>query len=290
VTGRFGSNVYALHDEPLPLVDTLHLDPGYMAFLRDAGRHHHARVRRISMAVSASLDKDIRSGQDVLAPVNAIERRLEAVRAIHRGGERRYFNFSAAVLSNLANAGADPVKPDQDQNSKAVDHCPQNSTAASCSSKKLKTTTTTNTQSENSARETSRLEELIYPRRLQSNERALAARYLAQVLADQRQAVLVELEGRLQAERQGAGPVYDVLRYLHQLCVAVNRGGLLPNLGLKIQSERERMRREMERMQREAVAKERERLARASCPPGASPLAEIRKTLGMPRSPAPRNR
>jgi hypothetical protein len=94
----------------------------------------------------------------------------------------------------------------------------------------------------------------------------------------------------LQAERQGAGPVYDALRYLHQLCVAVKRGGFQPNLGLKIQSERERKRREMDRMQREAVAIERERLARASCPPGASPLAEIRKTLGMPRSPATRNR
>jgi hypothetical protein len=289
-SGRFGGNVYALHDEPLPLVDALHLDPGYMAFLRDAGRHHHARVRRISMAVSASLDEDICSGQDVLAPVSAIERRLEAVRAIHRGGERRYFNFSAAVLSNLANAGADPVKPDQHQNSKAVDHCPQKSKAASCSSKKLKTTTTTNTQSENSARETSRLDELIYPRRLQSNQRALAVRYLAQVPGDQRQAVLDELEGRLQAERQGAGPVYDALRYLHQLCVAVNRGGFHPNLGLKIQSERDRQRREIERVQREADTRERERLERASCPPGASPLAEIRKSLGMPRSPAPRNR
>jgi len=29
--GRFAGNIYALHDEPLPLVDALHLDPGYMA-------------------------------------------------------------------------------------------------------------------------------------------------------------------------------------------------------------------------------------------------------------------
>jgi hypothetical protein len=151
-SGRFGGNVYALHDEPLPLVDALHLDPGYMSFLRDAGRHHHARVRRISMAVTASLDEDIRSGQGVLAPVSAIERRLEAVRAIHEGGERRYFNFSAAVLSNLTNAGADAVKPDQDRNSKA----------ASCSSKKLNTTTTTKTEYENSAREASQPEKSIW--------------------------------------------------------------------------------------------------------------------------------
>ena len=73
--GRFSGNVYALHDEPLPLADALHLDPGYMAFLQAARRHHHARVRRIAAALCASLDADIRAGKDVLAPVNLIERR-----------------------------------------------------------------------------------------------------------------------------------------------------------------------------------------------------------------------
>ncbi len=32
-SGRYGGNVYALRDEPLSLVDVLHLDSGYMAFL-----------------------------------------------------------------------------------------------------------------------------------------------------------------------------------------------------------------------------------------------------------------
>ena len=40
----------------------------------------------------------------MLAPVNAIERRLEAVDAIQRGGNRRYFSFSASVLASLSNA------------------------------------------------------------------------------------------------------------------------------------------------------------------------------------------
>ena len=35
-SGRFRGNVFALHDEPLPLVDVLHLDTGYMQFLHDA--------------------------------------------------------------------------------------------------------------------------------------------------------------------------------------------------------------------------------------------------------------
>ena len=35
-SSRFQGNVFALHDEPLPLVDALHLDTGYMQFLHDA--------------------------------------------------------------------------------------------------------------------------------------------------------------------------------------------------------------------------------------------------------------
>ena len=151
--GRFGGNVYALHDEPLPLADALHLDPGYMAFLEEAAGHHHARVRRIVQAVSASLDQDIRSGKDVLAPVNPMERRLEALHTIQRGGDRRYFSFNAEVIAGLANSGVRRDGSNQDQNSKAVKPDPQKSKSALRSSSKYKnTTTTTPTDSKGIAR------------------------------------------------------------------------------------------------------------------------------------------
>ena len=285
--GRFSGNVYALHDEPLPLADALHLDPDYMAFLQAARRHHHARVRRIAAALCTSLDADIRAGKDVLAPVNLIERRLEALHAIHQGGGRRYFSFSAAILSSLANTGAerDDVDQGQDQNSKAVDQ-DQNLKAVPCSSKDInKTTTTTKTDSERAARASAALENLIFPAHLEDNQRALAMRYLARVPVEHRQAVLDELEGRLQAARHGAKPVYDALRYLHHLCTEVNRGGFHPNLGLKVQGARERRRRDAERSREEAAARERKRQARAPRPPGKSPLAEMRKKLGLPPAP-----
>ncbi|MDN5869221.1 MAG: STY4528 family pathogenicity island replication protein [Nitrococcus sp.] len=284
--GRFGGNVYALHDEPLPLADALHLDPGYMAFLQDAANHHHARVRCVVAAVSATLDDDIRSGKDVLAPVNPIERRLDAIHAIERGGDRRYFSFNAEVLARLSSSGARRDRADQDQKSKVVKPDPQNSKAVLRSSSKYINTTTTTTTPKNyseSAREAVSIETLIVPARLKDNQRALAARYLATIPVEDRQPVLDELAGRLLAEQRGAKPVYDELRYLHHLCVQVNRGGFVPNLGLKIQAERDRRRREAERLREEAAQRERkERAARA---PGESPLAEIRKRLGMPKAP-----
>ena len=289
--GRFGGNVYALHDEPLPLADALHLDPGYMAFLEEAAGHHHARVRRVVQAVSTSLDQDIRSGKDVLAPVNPMERRLEALHAIQRGGDRRYFSFNAEVIAGLANSGVRRDESNQHQNSKAVKPDPQKSKSVLRSSSKYKnTTTTTPTDSKDSAREAVSLESLIVPPRLKDNQRALAARYLGTIPVEHRQPVLDELAGRFLAEQHGAKPVYDELRYLHHLCAQVNRGGFVPNLGLKVQAERDRRRREAERLREEAAERERERKERAERPPGENPIAEIRKLLGMPASPERKTR
>ena len=289
--GRFGGNVYALHDEPLPLADALHLDPGYMAFLDEAAGHHHARVRRVVQAVSTSLDQDIRSGKDVLAPVNPMERRLEALHAIQRGGDRRYFSFNAEVIAGLANSGVRRGESNQDQNSKAVNRDPRKSKSVlRSSSKYINTTTTTPTDSKDSAREAVSLESLIVPPRLKDNQRALAARYLGTIPVEHRQPVLDELAGRFLAEQHGAKPVYDELRYLHHLCVQVNRGGFVPNLGLKVQAERDRRRHEAERLREEAAERERERKERAERPPGENPIAEIRKLLGMPASPERKTR
>jgi len=47
--------VFALHDAPLPVPDTLHLDAGYLAFLQFAQAHPHARVRKVVQEILASL-------------------------------------------------------------------------------------------------------------------------------------------------------------------------------------------------------------------------------------------
>lgn len=47
--------VYALHESPLPLPDTLHLDAGYLKFLQFAQVHPHARVREVVKDMLASL-------------------------------------------------------------------------------------------------------------------------------------------------------------------------------------------------------------------------------------------
>ena len=276
--GRFQGNVYSLHDEPLPLADALHLDPTYMRFLDEAIRHHHARVRRVAVAVSDSLDDAIRAGSDVLAPESVIERRLKALRALSgEAGERHYFSFSGASLARLARPAGH-----QGQNSKAVGH-PQNSKTVGSSSNNKKTTTT-RTRSDRDAGEPAWLAALTLPKRLADNQRALAARYLAEVPEALRQTVLDELEGRFQAERRGAKPIHDELRYLYRLCVAARRGHLHPNLGLKVRDQRVREREARTRERDEAADRAPKGDAAGARSRADEHLAEARKKLGITRS------
>jgi hypothetical protein len=128
-------------------------------------------------------------------------------------------------------------------------------------------------------------ESLIYPRRLVADQRELAARYLERVPVEQRQSVLDELEGRIRAEKHGAKPVYDELRYLHHLCTQVKAGGFHPNLALKVQSERARRAQEGEKRRQTARAREEDcRRPRARTASGESPFADARKVLGLPPS------
>lgn len=281
--GRFRGNVYALHSEPLPLPDTLHLDTGYMDFVQAARQHHHARVRKVAAAVLASLDEDVASGRDLVGPLNPMTRRTEASQAVERPGSKRYFDFSATVMARLTNRSTSGATDDQTQKSKPDrlrNSCPQNSKAVRSSSCINKKTTTTQIPR---AKAPDVVEGLIYPQRLSANQRAIAARYLERVPVPQRQQVLDELEGRLRAERQGAKPVYDELRYLYRLCSQIATGGFQPNLCLKVERERVERATADEARRHEARVREEEQRRRGERrreQHGESPLAEARRILG----------
>ena len=80
---------------------------------------------------------------------------------------------------------------------------------------------------------------LVYPRRLGESHRELADRYLASLAPVQRQPILDELEGRLQAEQKGMKPVYDEISFLISLCKLTKQGSFQPNLGIKVRAHRE---------------------------------------------------
>ena len=56
--------VFALHDAPLPVPDTLHLDTGYLAFLQFSQAHPHARVRKVVWDILAPLSSSALLAED----------------------------------------------------------------------------------------------------------------------------------------------------------------------------------------------------------------------------------
>jgi hypothetical protein len=284
--GRFRGNVYALHDQPLPLADAMHLDPDYLSFVEAARQHHHARVRKVADVVLASLDDDSKAGVDVPAPVSVTAQRCEAV---HQASPRRYFSFTASVLPRLANqAPVRPMKhrdPDSKNDADRLQNLSPQKSKSVGSSSYIYITTTTKTNTIQKLNTDPERESLIYPRRLVADQRELAAGYLERVPAEQRQSVLDELEGRIRAEKHGAKPVYDELRYLHHLCTQVKAGGFHPNLALKVQGERARRAQEGEKRRQTARTREEDHhRPRARTAAGESPFAEARKVLGLPPS------
>ena len=244
-SGRFRGNVYALHDEPLPLGDVIHLDGNYMAFLNKAVSHGHARVRKVAQGVLASIDEDIREGQNVCAQEHPIERRIQSRVGTAGGGPRRFFSFTRKVVQQIrGDAMGTRNTPDHhDQYSNSVENqvrysSAQNSNSVCSSSYINKTTTTPTDEPSKFVHAGEDGKPLVYPGRLCDNQRDIANRYLRALSPAQRQAILDELEGRFQAERKGMKPVYDEISFLIRLCDLAKSGKFQPNLGIKVREYR----------------------------------------------------
>ncbi len=277
-SGRFCGCVYALHDEPLPLVDALHLDADYMSFLDNALSHGHARVRTVAQGVLDSMDEDIQAGKAVCAQAHPIENRIQSTVATKSGYPRRYFSFTRNVVKRL--------RSDSIEHKRDGIHHDQISNSGSCSSSYINKTTTTHTgKPSNFALTGEDNQPLVYPTRLCNNHREIAARYLSAVAPEQRQPVLDELEGRFQAEEKGMPPVYDEISFLHSLCKLTRQGKFIPNLGVKARNrrcERKKARAEASQSKLSQPPSETDEQQRERNTRGIKHISEIRKIIGIP--------
>ena len=238
--GRFRGNVYALHDEPLPFADTLHLDQAYLQFLHQCLEHAHTQVRKVAEAVLGTIEDDVRTGRVVTETENPLERRLSSLQTL-QGGERdsRFFSLSADRLQNLKSA----LDPHSLQNPKSdpLQKNLKSVRSSSCYINKTTTTTPTTGSDENQADNATvdATRSLIFPDNLKPDERVLARMYVKNAPQPLRQDVLDELAGRLRTARQKGEPIANPIGYLAQLCKAATGGAFrLTSLGLQVQQAR----------------------------------------------------
>lgn len=251
--GRYRGNVYALHDEPLPLVDTLYLDQAYMEFAYLATAHNHARVALVATGVVRSFEMDVAAGQDVPGTDDPISQRIAAQLAINqdvaddpsapsaRTEAPSVYGLRGRLREQLRHQFAGDAAPGHLQNlktasngphlqiSKAADHLqilktvePQNLSPVVVSSSKNSTTTTAEAYPVGS------LGTLRWPQNLMANHRHLAAIQLREIPIDLRQVVLNILDQRLLAIDRGAERLhYGPLAYLKTLCAKARSGQLV---------------------------------------------------------------
>jgi len=284
-SGQFLSNLYALHDEPLPLADALHLDTGYMAFLNKALSHSHGRVRAVAQGVLLSIDEDIEAGKEVAAMEHPIEQRIASSVDAKPGGPRRFFAFTGNVVQQLQRDLTTSQKglDHHDQNLCMAKNQVRNSNLGSSSSYINITTTYTEGVSKFELGGVDG-QLLVYPARLTENHREIADHHLRDLTPEQRQPILDELEGRFQAEQKGMKPVYDEASFLYSLCVLMKNGKFQPNLGIKVcntrlDRERDRCRTPSAPSAKQSKETDKQRQARKAA--GKAGFAEIRRSLGV---------
>ncbi|HEY9198135.1 MAG TPA: STY4528 family pathogenicity island replication protein [Gammaproteobacteria bacterium] len=237
--GRFRGNIYALHDEPLPLADMLYLDQDYVQFLEQAQSHAHPQVRKVATAVLGTIEEDLQQGDGGIENSHPLHRRQEAARAL-QGEASRFFGFSSRQLQNLKSApepaSLQKLKCGPLQNLKSDG-------SSSCSYINKKTTTTTTAEMKKTdarAREAESVQDnLALPASLTANEQRLARLCLGNAPQAMHQDILDELAGRLLAAKRKSEPIENPIGYLAQLCKVARKGAFtLTSLGLNTREQR----------------------------------------------------
>ena len=251
-SGRYAGNVYALHDEPATLGDAMHLDAGYVAFLREMTGHRNVRVRRVAQSVLDTIEEAIEEGQDVTRDTGLhvrVYQRLsffgcvndpvdgsgDAPLAVSRSHRVALKQRAQKMDSDRVQKtdSVNPVKKVYSDNENLKKQSLKDKVAkvysVSCSSSSNKKTTTTKDASPT----------LIWPKRLSSGEQALVCGYFTGLDSALAQDVLDELQGRLQDG--SANPVRNPVAWLIASSKRAAAGEFqLTSLGLGVRRARAR--------------------------------------------------
>ncbi len=224
--GRFRGNVYVLHDEPLPLADTLYLDAEYMQAATQATTHRHARVAMVASGVLRSLEIDTVQGVDPESAASPAVQRQAALQATTEdvpeppavyGVRGRLLQQFRHQLTAQEADHLQILKTEQPQNlrSAVVVVGSSNESTTTAGQQKLKP-------------EPESIGVSRWPVGLSTNHRYLATMQLRALPIEMRQVVLDILTQRLEAAERGAERLhYGPLSYLKALCAKALAGQLV---------------------------------------------------------------
>ena len=146
--GRIRGHVYAQHDTPLPLQDTLELDPDYLAFLeRPCNGDVLKRLRIIKAAVLKQIHNDIGNGMELHQSPGRLYQIAKSLGHISENESNSHhvknFYMAEAHVKNFNMANNHVKNFDMDKNTENQDVC--SSSYINNKNINIKTTTTTTT-------------------------------------------------------------------------------------------------------------------------------------------------
>ncbi len=290
-SGRFKGNVYAVHDEVLPLSDAIQLDGHYLAFLESIEAHHHRRVALVAHAVLETVRRQLRRGSPGNASPSSLMRLVEhpngasaahpqqiqrinreagtgdPVQNLNPANLRKNLNLVADSPVQKLNWDADAGVQNLNSEAKLLKHQHVssagkilNSAKTCCCSYIYKNKTTTNNNSTEDLEKSAPAREclapeLIFPSDLNRDECHLAWEALQAHPAGTHQDLLDELAAQIQAKRPTDKPIRNALGYLHWLCERLSEGHRpLTACGLRYRQLREREARQQARDQQQKQA------------------------------------
>lgn len=234
---RNRGTIWALHDEPLSVADTLILDPAYLQFIEQCARHTQKRLRELGRGVQDSLTQEVQKGGDYSQPRMSLDQmalRLDALEGQPRKRSASDFfalrcpEHTREVIHSRANFPMDDLT-----GKFALPHFSKEN--LSCSSNKLNINNkTTTTALEKFSRQDKAgyawLDNLRWPKALTAQERTQVKPALAAHDPENAQYLLDYLSDRLQAARNRcAAPVPNPVAYLIRISAMHRQGELLPS-------------------------------------------------------------
>jgi hypothetical protein len=246
--GRVRGNIYALHDEPLQLAETLELDDYYIDWLEGSADGKHTRHRRaiaIAGRVLADMRAQLRAGEDITQLEMPIPRRIQAMEsaALTVIGEKPsspFFALSAESIMEIADGCYLKAKTllsnnkiDQVQLVYPAKNAPETLSTVTVprSSKYLKKEENTTTDPVVTTEVGGSIATVLaWPTNLTSNDKGLVRLQLGTIPHQHHQPVLDALAAKLSAIADGkAQPFrFGILPYARKLCELAVAGKLNP--------------------------------------------------------------
>lgn len=264
--GRFRGNIYAIHDTPITLSDSIYLDEEYLSFVEKHTAHKNEKIRQLAKSIWQSLDESIKTDFGFFQHSNLPEtvsdslqimkenNRVHILNMDENGPKNHVYNLNVDEKHHVHILNMVGQKYEDEENQQLDIHVQNLNTVPICSSssgssgssnffnnKFKEKTTTTNSVGISKAENKKNLENLIYPKEFNKNEIKLAKIWLEKIESVLQQDFLDETAAQIIHRRKTAKPIFNPTGWLSWLINEHCQGNTcLTSMYLKHQEKRER--------------------------------------------------